>query len=264
MPSIRNSAFFKIITRCAAATFAVLLAEIFIFNCSSVFKPGFPVSNLDLNTAKGNPQDLHLSGAALHSNPKISAFSFYFDDIDMPSETITFEVSARAPSVIRGKIYLKDDQFSQNFREVYNILFTPSDKKQTVFAKIKSYGNLKSAAFGFYKTSGADLIITAVRLNQAKPFNFSFLRFFLILFILLLIIFCKYYGWHNYETDFKDKAYKLSSAVTLTLLAVISFSIFTAINSTPAWLNQKTSYPFNPQDKIEDPYLLVFDAFKKG
>ncbi|MDR2191385.1 MAG: hypothetical protein LBO62_00690, partial [Endomicrobium sp.] len=67
-----------------------------------------------------------------------------------------------------------------------------------------------------------------------------------------------------YETDFKDRAYKISSALVLALFFVISFSIFTAINSRPAWLNQKTSYPFNPQDKIEDPYLLVFDAFKKG
>ncbi|MCL2144121.1 MAG: hypothetical protein FWH43_01305 [Endomicrobia bacterium] len=249
---------------CLAAVLSVLCAEIFVFNYSSIFKSGFPVSSLDLSNIKGNPQDLMLSKDGLHVNPNSSAVSFYFDNINLPSETLTFEVSARFKSVISGKIHLKDEQFNQTFKDVYNILFAPSEKKQTVFARIKSAGNLEAAAFELYKIPGPDLTISNIRLNAAKPFNFSFLRFFLILSVVVFMIFCKFYRWNEYETDFRDKPYKISSIATLILLFYVSFLIFTALNSTSVWLNQKTSYPFNPQDKIEDPYLLVFDAFKKG
>ncbi|MDR2191914.1 MAG: hypothetical protein LBO62_03425, partial [Endomicrobium sp.] len=177
----KNPAIFKVFALCAAAFLTVLLAEIFIFNYAAVFKPSFPVSVVDLKTAKGNPQDLVFLDNALHFNPQSQEVSLQFDDINIPTETITFEVSATFASVVRGKIYLQDTQFKQNFMETYNVLFAPNGKKQIVFAKIKSYGNLKSAAFKFNKMPGMPLTISAVKLNQAKPFNFSFLRFFLIL-----------------------------------------------------------------------------------
>ena len=271
----KQSDFFKIIVYCSAAVLSVLCIEIFVFNYSSVFKPDFPVSYLDLRNIKGNPQDLTLSQEGLHINPASSAVSFYVDNINLPSETLTFEISAKFGSAMPGRIYLKDDQFSQTFKEVYNVLLAPvagvhdglfasPGKKQTVFAKIKSAGNLKAAAFEFHKMPYGDWVINNIRLNAAKPFNFSFLRFFLILSVAVLIVFCKFYRWHEYETNFSDTPYKISSVLILILLICVAFSIFLTLNSTPAWLNQKTPYPFNPQDKTEDPYLMLFDAFKKG
>jgi hypothetical protein len=249
---------------CISAITVVLCAETFIFNYSSVFAPSLPASSLDLTKIKASPNDLSLSQNSLQVNPQSSSIYFYFDDINIPSETVTFDVSSRISSVVDMKVYLKDQVFD-DFMEVYNILFSPNSNKQTVFVKIKSSGNLNAAGFAFSKKPGADLIISNFRLNQAKPFHFSFLRFFLILFVVLFVIFANFYRWQKYETDFKDKVFIISSAAVLAFCIFISFSIFRAINTTSAWLNQKSSYPFiNLEAKIEDPYLLLFDAFKKG
>jgi len=243
---------------------AILLAEIFIFNFSSIFHSNLPVKQIDLSSVQAQREEAVFANGKVYFNHLKPTASLIFSGQGVPVESISFVFSG-TPSLNSAGIFITDEQYTRDYKYVGEFKFSPQARQQTVWVRVRSTGNLSSAMINFVKPTGFNLQINAIYLNKAKPFNFSFLRFFLLLFAAWFIILTKTFGWHKIVFDPQENKYKLASAAAILVCVITAIFIFGAL-SNPLWeMASKSRYPFTSvQSKSYDPYLLVFDAFQKG
>ncbi|AKL98387.1 hypothetical protein [Endomicrobium proavitum] len=251
----------QVLMKCAIIVAAVLFVEIFGFNMQSFFNTGLRQYAIDPSFVSANPAEMQYGAdKKLHLNPQLQTASFALG-ANVPVKNISLTVSG-APQIANVRVFARDSDEKFKPSLVYNKLFAVKTSGSEVFLKVKSRGNLQDVIFEISKNANADFAVSQIKLNVTPPFNFSWLRFFVILLPVLFIIFSRSYGWHKTVTDLNDKTYKKASAAALCLAVLFSFFIYKA--STGLGKPTSVSYPFNAAQNTADPYLLVFDAFKKG
>ncbi|MDR1941601.1 MAG: hypothetical protein LBQ47_04675, partial [Endomicrobium sp.] len=171
-------------------------------------------------------------------------------------------VSGAPSSLAELKIYYRDDGEPVKYYLANNALFALDFEPQDIFLKLKSYKKLRDIIVEINKKEGATFILHAAELNVSPPYDFSKLRFLLILFAALFIIVSSSYKWSAVFTDTNDRNYKIAAAAVLITAVICSFAVYKALDNPDKFTN--IYYPFNPEAMTRDPYLLVFDAFQKG
>jgi len=255
---------FKVFVKCAIAFIAVLLIEVFAFNIGSFFTPDGPEFGVNLSAMfKGlNSDKLKLGpDGYLHVNPAVQQVPLAIGGMNAPVQNVLLKVSG-SPQVATIRALYRDSKERFHYSVAYNKLFSVGPEPREVFLKVQSSGNMQDIVLEISKSAPGDFTIESIRFNVVQPFDFSLLRFFVLLIPVLFIIVSVSYRWYDIVTDFTDKKYKIG--VIAVLCAALLFSVFILLASSDGARMPDTPYPFTTVKDTSDPYMFVFDAFRHG
>ena len=229
---------------------ALVLCEVFIFNLKSfTTNKAQETISMDAFQIEGDCENIGETivikgdtSLTIDSPPQISHGIVMDLSQERTRESRPFEVSA----------LIKDDNFSTEHQIVQN-KFTSSQGRDLTFT-ISPYGTLRSIRFNF-RSITSPVTVNSVTVYTALPFDFSEIRFFVLLIIAVLIICIKEFQLYRTIYDRKNPKHR---AIALVMLLLCILSVIPFIHGTE-------SFEYDPEVvHIEDPYVMTFDAFQKG
>lgn len=245
---IKNIKLSKFLKSCAVVCTAVILLEVFFFNCNSFSLSKNELTPITTSTVNADTISLRGNSATVTGDGSISidvnqndfnCVSVYYNN-----NIAGFSCSA---TVRDGNRELKDVPVGV----VENIV----NNEGQVDIAFDSYETLTNVTLSFYDV-GSVVVINKIALTSAAPFNFSYLRFFAI--VLVSLIISAVYCFELYKIVYNRKSFK-HNAVIFVLLFVMLLSSLLFINPDEGMIDYHSA-----NIPTSDPYVQMFDATQKG
>ncbi|MDD6269789.1 MAG: hypothetical protein PUA84_07035 [Oscillospiraceae bacterium] len=243
---------FRIFGKLLIAGLAILLCEVFIFNMKS-FTAKPMQEEISLNTAQiegegrisGNKISVRGNTDITFEAPPEFTKGLVFDmEQQITNESLPFEVSVR----------IKDDNMSESF-EIAQDKFTMA-AGYPFTASVNPYGQLHAVRLCFSNVSKW-ITINSITAVNALPFDFSALRFFVLLTAFALIIIIKELKLYRIVFDGSRTSHNIAVQAAVLLLAVSSVVFLNPYEGA-------VPYEQTAALSINDPFSYTFDAFQKG
>lgn len=157
--------------------------EFFVFNFNSahLFAGSYNTMKLPLDAAAAENFDANTG-----QNMDSSYFSLEFRNINIPVGTITIAADSNTNEKVGVNIDMSDDSNAQYRTSVaFAEVIRSNDKSRTIPCNFS--GNVHDLKFCFYPEQEEVITVKSIDLNTPIYFNFSFIRFFIILFSSLTI-----------------------------------------------------------------------------
>lgn len=246
-PERKTTAFLKKTTVCAVV---LMVLEVVLLNGKSFDRNGIdekiPLKNMTISgEAAASEDDIIISGASeiiIDNIPENTNDLILNMEQEQGKGTLPF-------SVFLG---MKDENMSVNYENVQQ-KYTVADKHDLELY-YEPYGKIDSLKLSFGEIS-KPVTIHSIRAVSAVPFDFSSVRFFILLGIAALLIAVKEY--RLYTITFQNK--KVSHIIiTEAMVLLCTFSAFLFISPGEKGLkyNKESFYSF-------DCFAMTFDAFQK-
>lgn len=245
---LKNTAFIRKISIIAGF---LMIAEVFLFNSTS-FSSELRSDEISLETISLNNDE------AVYEDDTIKVMKDTNLVIgDIPSDTRTLLVYTSAEdedTSCKIEVSIKDSNFSEEFQIV-------GMKYKSVFGKpcefrINPYKGVKSVRVRICDKN-RDITLTKITACTASPFEFSNIRFFVLLFsISIVIIIFRYEIWKKYYDD-TNKRHKIIILVYIILCTLTSILFYKPdIEPVEYEKGQDTTY--------SDQFIKTFDSIYNG
>jgi hypothetical protein len=243
----------KWISRMFAGTAVVLLAEVFLcnFGAYNLILPNSPskvVLPLSYANVNDSPWDSDVVGIEADSSATIS-----FGDINYEVKNIYVDIESS--NVPGGTInILHNDETTKKLKNVTQINYI-NGNELSKYAVCSYFGDVEELRFNVSADEESDVIISGITLNKPIPFEFSWLRFFIILGFVLFVVTIACCPFMKKSCG-KSKTFGFSSAAVTVVFAAVVVLLFAMRGTSISELIK------NP-DKNQINAELV-DAFEAG
>lgn len=208
----------KWLTGIASGTALVILAETFVCN--------FGAFNL---IAPSSPEEmiLPLSRAAVNGNANSSdvitvnsgeSVQIKFDDVNYEIKNIYMDIESE--NSVGGKVRIyNNDETSRDMRNVSNLEYI-NGNESSKYIVCSYFGKVGNISFEVSADENSTVTVKGISVNKNIPFDFSWMRFLVILGFVLFIVTVAC-GPHMKKSCGKSKTFKISAAaVTLIFVTV--------------------------------------------
>lgn len=242
---------FTVLKRALCAGIVLLLCEVFVFNLKSFTK--------DRSSMVVDHDSIQVEGSAEFSDDKIIISSDTSFIIEAPPEYthgIVIDAEQKKPEEsmpFEVTVQIKDDNARLNFETAQDKLSMAAGTPLSF--TVNHYGEFRALKIRFSNIT-KPVTISSITLYSALPFEFSTLRFLVLLVIVAAIIAVKEYGLANKRFNERKGSHILAVQI-LILVCTVSAAFLVK----PA----QSSFEYDPDAQLlNEPYSMVFDAFQKG
>lgn len=235
------------------ASVVIILCETFVFNLKS------------FDSVKKS-QELSMGDAAELANEEYNGENVVltanntFTFTELPEYARCLVIDTEQKDLKEGmpfsvKLFIKDDNFINDYELVQQEITMGSGTPIKLTANV--YGKLHEIRIDFGDITN-EVMIRSVTVCSALPFEFSNIRFLILLAIAALIAFAKEYSLYRVKFNARKSSHLLIIQV-IVLICTASAALF--INP------DMKAIKYNPDEPYLDftqPYAMVFDAFQDG
>jgi len=250
---LENERLYITLKKIMLASVVIMLCETFLFNLKSFdgVKKSKVLSMGD--AAELANKEYNGENVVLTAN---NSFTF----TELPEYTRCFIIDSEQKKPKEGmpysvKLFIKDDNFANDYMLVQQEMTMGSGKPVKLTASV--YGKLHEIRFDFGDITN-EVMIRSITVCSALPFEFSTLRFLILLAIAAFIAFVKEYSLYRVKFDTRKSSHLLIIQV-IVLICTASSALF--INPKMSSIDYK---PDEPYLDFTQPYAMVFDAFRDG
>lgn len=250
---LENERLYITLKKIMLASVVIMLCETFVFNLKS------------FDSVKKS-QKLSMGDAAELANEEYNGENVVltadntFTFADLPDYTRCIIIDSEQKKIDEGMPYeirlsIRDDNASRSFETVQDEFTMGSGKPVYMTANV--YGKLHEIKIDFASITN-EVMLRSITVCSALPFEFSTLRFIILLAIASLIAFVKEYSLYRVNFDSRKSSHLL---IIQTIVLVCTISAVLFINPKMEALEQKNDGTYGDTSQ---PYAMLFDSFQEG
>ncbi len=213
---------------------AVLLMEVFLFNCKSFSLAGGRYQEVNIPVTEANVSGGEFVNGLVSSGLAKRYLTLDFTDINVPVKNIYIDIVFNDKVIEKDvEIRFKDSTYSEGFRYSW----TSSDatvingNEQSRYITVNTSGNVSDLKLNIYVDDEEYIQIGSITVNKPVPFKFSLVRFISI--CLLLWGVCWLWTNAGLKKTFIEKENLCINAFSIiTGLVVLLMFLFTYIGNT--------------------------------
>ncbi len=242
----------KVMTKLGILSIALLLSEIFIFNFKSL------TLSYKEEVIKGS--ELICSGTytpgedeEIPEDTVVAENNWCVETGELPDWTraVSFSVTqGDHQRPFRIRLLLKDDNFQLDYQPVANKM--TSGYGDDLVISVEPYGNIYALKAEVHE-AGTPVQFHSIRVMNHAPFNFSWIRFIVLLITIGMIITVRGLKLHEITYDRTNKRHRIAAAA-VTALCVLTVFAFRIPDQ------ELVPYPDGFNVEIANPYEQAFDA----
>ena len=246
-------------------TVIFIIAIILISFALEAFAANLPYISYSLFTKK-EYEDEGVLSPVYEGELKISSTSreIRLNDLKTPVWSVSFDTKGNSNTgygVSTVSVKIQDENVKRtDINAVTKPTLVKADTVCTNTLYLKSSGKVDSLALVFSESNS--FTVTSIRINSDYKFQFSYLRFFAILIILLSLYLFSRLNFRRESFSELALEQKRLIAVFLCLVSVIAALTMGCLLS---YGGSDVEYPLEkPINEYNNPYVQQYDAFKKG
>ena len=245
-----NDKICRFLKRSAVITFALLTAEVVLFNMKS-----FTRGDLDVKLKDG----VTIDGSASMTGSSVSISGdtrIFLNEVPEGTKGIIVDTVQKRRESSRSffaVLSMQDDNFARTY-EITQQKFNMGYGRPLTFA-IEPYGKIRSLRLSIEQVT-SPITIKSIRAVSALPFEFSAIRFFVLLAVGVLLAAVKELQLYRVKFSFRKRSHLLLAELMAMVCAMSAVLFLEPKQEMVKYEGDATHY-------TADPFAMTFDALKK-